>query len=150
METEGQKVTVPATQTTAVLPVIQPSTTYHLRVLAQNSLGFSRPSDIIQVTTAEKTPEGAPTGIRIFPVSSTQLRVECSAPEEGVWHENLVGYYVGYRKIGLALSLQGNDGTVRNYVGAPCFSLSLCGNGVVNGYHFKTVEVRRTFDGITL
>ena len=142
--------TIPATQTTAVLPGLQPSTTYHIRVLAQNSLGFSRPSDIIQVTTAEEAPEGAPTDVHILPVSSTQLRVQWSAPEKGLWHGNLLGYYVGYREIGLALSLQGNEGIIGNADGAPGFSLSAGGNGDVNGYHFKTVEVRMTCDGIML
>ena len=103
MEAEVEEVTIPATQNTAVLPGLQPSTTCHLRVLAQNSLGLSRPSEIIQVTTAG----GALRDVPVVPMSSTRLRVVWSAPEKGLWHGNLLGYYMSYREIGLALSLQG-------------------------------------------
>ena len=118
-EAEVEELTVPATKTTVVLPGLQPCTTYHLRVLSQNLLGFSRSSDILQVTTEEEAIEGAHTVVHILPVSSTQLGVEWSAREKGLWHGYRLGYYVGYREIALTLSLQGNDGIIGNPLLAP-------------------------------
>ena len=36
---------------------------------SSHSSGFSRASDIIQATTAEQVPEGAPTYVQVLPVS---------------------------------------------------------------------------------
>ncbi|ODN04431.1 Down syndrome cell adhesion molecule-like protein Dscam2 [Orchesella cincta] len=79
-EAEVEELAVPATQTTAVVDGLSPSTTYHLRVLAQNGMGFSPPSEVIQVTTVEEAPEGPPQDIDIEPISSTKLRIRWGHP----------------------------------------------------------------------
>lgn len=52
-EAEVEELAVPAAQTTAIVEGLSPSTTYHLRVLAQNGVGFSPPSEVVQVTSEE-------------------------------------------------------------------------------------------------
>ena len=48
------KVVVPSTRTVAVVENLTPSNAYHFRVLAENSIGLSEPSDVIQITTHEE------------------------------------------------------------------------------------------------
>lgn len=51
------KVVVPGAQTAATVQNLAPSQSYHFRILAENRLGTSDPSEVIQVTTQE---EGTP------------------------------------------------------------------------------------------
>lgn len=48
------KVVVPGIQTVATVASLNPATSYHLRILAENKLGISEPSEVIQVTTQEE------------------------------------------------------------------------------------------------
>jgi hypothetical protein len=48
------KLTVPGTQTTATVQNLNPACSYHLRIMAENRLGLSDPSEVIQVTTQEE------------------------------------------------------------------------------------------------
>lgn len=48
------KVTVSGAQTTTNIPNLRPATAYHLRILAENRLGLSDPSQTVQVNTLEE------------------------------------------------------------------------------------------------
>lgn len=48
------KVAVPGSQTTATIPNLRPAQVYHLRILAENRLGLSEPSQTVQVNTQEE------------------------------------------------------------------------------------------------
>jgi hypothetical protein len=48
------KVTVPGSQTTTTLHNLRPAQVYHLRILAENRLGLSDPSQMVQVSTLEE------------------------------------------------------------------------------------------------
>lgn len=52
--TTPQKVIVPGSVTSASVQNLQPATSYHLRIIAENRLGQSEPSQLIQVTTTEE------------------------------------------------------------------------------------------------
>lgn len=45
---------VPSSKTTAVIEDLTPASAYHFRILAENSIGLSEPSDMIQITTQEE------------------------------------------------------------------------------------------------
>lgn len=49
-----QKVIVPGSVTSASVQNLQPATSYHLRIIAENRLGQSEPSQLVQVTTTEE------------------------------------------------------------------------------------------------
>lgn len=53
--TTPQKVIVPGSVTSASVQNLQPATSYHLRIIAENRLGQSEPSQLIQVTTTEES-----------------------------------------------------------------------------------------------
>ena len=48
------QLSIPGDQTTAVIKDLDPASAFHFRVIAQNVLGFSLPSEIIQATTEEE------------------------------------------------------------------------------------------------
>lgn len=48
------KVVIPSSKTTAVIEDLTPASAYHFRILAENSIGLSEPSDMIQITTQEE------------------------------------------------------------------------------------------------
>jgi hypothetical protein len=133
---------VPATQSTAIVEGLTPSTTYHLRVLAQNGVGFSPPSDIVQIATTEESPEGPPLDISVEALSSTKLRVRWAPPERSLWHGTVLGYYLGYRELSLALGddTVGGESSTSSVTQHSAHFSSL---GDMHGYHFKTVEVRK-------
>lgn len=53
-QTNPSKLSVPGTQTTATVQNLNPANSYHLRIMAENRLGMSDPSEVIQVTTQEE------------------------------------------------------------------------------------------------
>lgn len=48
------RMTVAGSQTSATLSGLSPAASYHVRILAENRLGLSEPSEPIQVTTQEE------------------------------------------------------------------------------------------------
>ncbi|XP_065344124.1 cell adhesion molecule Dscam1 isoform X3 [Cloeon dipterum] len=91
------KVAVPPTLTTATVRDLAPAASYHLRVLAENRLGLGEPGEVIQVTTHEEVPSGAPQDVRAEAQSSTEVLVSWEAPARDQWNGNILGYYVGFR-----------------------------------------------------
>ncbi|XP_073994587.1 Down syndrome cell adhesion molecule 4 isoform X2 [Rhodnius prolixus] len=93
------KVVVPGIQTVATVASLNPATSYHLRILAENKLGISEPSEVIQVTTQEEAPSGKPCNIKIEAKSPTELFLRWEAPDKETWHGNLLGYSVAYAEV---------------------------------------------------
>ncbi|OXA46993.1 Down syndrome cell adhesion molecule-like protein Dscam2 [Folsomia candida] len=153
-EAEVEELAVLATQSTALVEGLTPSSTYHLRVLAQNGVGFSPPSEVVQITTTEEAPEGPPIKIVAEADSSTRLRVRWAPPERALWHGQILGYYLGYRELSLALADHpvllsqegGNEGVeMTGENGRSLLHSHLHGNlADLHGYHFKTVESEYT------
>ncbi|CAH1965461.1 unnamed protein product [Acanthoscelides obtectus] len=121
---QPMKVTVPGSQTTTTLQNLHPAQVYQIRILAENRLGLSEPSQTVQINTMEEVPSGAPVDIRAEAKSSTELVVTWEPPPRDTWNGNLLGYHVGYRKY------TDHDS-----------------NTVDDNYIFKTVEVRPHYGG---
>ncbi|KAH9632597.1 hypothetical protein HF086_001840 [Spodoptera exigua] len=122
--TTPQKVIVPGSVTSASVQNLQPATSYHLRIIAENRLGQSEPSQLIQVTTTEEVPSGPPLDVRVEAKSSTELIVSWDPPQRDLWNGNILGYYVGFQELNsnsTVLSASGPGGasyTVRTVEGA--------------------------------
>ncbi|XP_063830982.1 cell adhesion molecule Dscam2 [Ostrinia nubilalis] len=122
--TTPQKVIVPGSVTSASVQNLQPATSYHLRIIAENRLGQSEPSQLIQVTTTEEVPSGPPLDVRVEAKSSTELIVSWEPPQRDLWNGNILGYYVGFQELNsnsTILSASGPGGasyTVRTVEGA--------------------------------
>jgi len=52
--TDPAKVIVAGTQTVTTVEGLTPATSYHIRVIAENAMGFSEPSDEAQAFTQEE------------------------------------------------------------------------------------------------
>lgn len=124
----AERIAVTGTQTVITLQNLHPAKAYHIRVLAENKLGTSESSEIVQVTTLEEVPSGPPIKIHGEPKSSTEIFLTWEAPEKDHWNGNLLGYYVGYQMAQTPNEMEINP---------------------TQGFNFKTVEVRSHFGGET-
>jgi hypothetical protein len=116
----SERITVSGTQTVITIQNLRPAKAYHIRVSAENKLGTSDFSEIVQITTLEEVPSGPPVNVRGDPKSSTEIFLQWEAPEREHWNGNLLGYYVGYQ-----LHSTSND----------------LDPSPTQGFNFKTVEV---------
>ncbi|XP_076629351.1 cell adhesion molecule Dscam1-like isoform X27 [Colletes latitarsis] len=76
---------------------LRPATTYHLRIVAENEIGASDPSDTVTIITAEEAPGGPPTSVRVDALDQHTLKVTWKPPPREDWNGEILGYYVGYR-----------------------------------------------------
>lgn len=113
-------ISIPGSATSASVQNLRPAQVYHVRILAENRLGRSEPSQSIQVGTLEEVPSGSPQAVRAEAKSSTELVVSWEAPPRDSWNGVLLGYHVGYR--------EGGSANARSY-------------------KYKSVEVRAHFGG---
>ncbi|XP_052126133.1 cell adhesion molecule Dscam2 isoform X2 [Frankliniella occidentalis] len=123
------RMAVSGSQASATLSGLSPATSYHVRILAENRLGLSEPSEAIQVTTQEESPSGAPQAVRAEARSSTELVVTWEPPPRDMWHGSLQGYYVGYQQVFQLTQMAGTDRPTRDQ------------------YMLKTVEVGSQYGG---
>lgn len=52
----SERVLIPGDQTEAGIFTLRPATTYHIRIVAENDIGSSDPSDTVTIITAEENP----------------------------------------------------------------------------------------------
>ncbi|XP_036142523.1 Down syndrome cell adhesion molecule-like protein Dscam2 isoform X34 [Monomorium pharaonis] len=98
-ETDIDRVLVPGSQqNVAGVFNLRPATTYHLRIVAENEIGISDPSDTVTIITAEEAPTGPPTSIKVDPLDQHTLKVTWKPPPREDWNGEILGYYVGYRQ----------------------------------------------------
>ena len=90
---------LPGDKTTALVAQLRPATVYHFRIFAENHLGTSAPSDILQVLTDSEVPGGAPLSVTVEPLGPKQLLVTWRPPERDLWNGELLGYTIGFFKI---------------------------------------------------
>ncbi|XP_025268073.1 Down syndrome cell adhesion molecule-like protein Dscam2 isoform X9 [Camponotus floridanus] len=98
-ETDIDRVLVPGSQqNVAGVYNLRPATTYHLRIVAENEIGTSDPSDMVTIITAEEAPTGPPTSVKVDALDQHTLKVTWKPPPREDWNGEILGYYVGYRQ----------------------------------------------------
>ncbi|XP_070160071.1 Down syndrome cell adhesion molecule 1 isoform X1 [Polyergus mexicanus] len=98
-ETDIDRVLVPGSQqNVAGVYNLRPATTYHLRIVAENEIGTSDPSDMVTIITAEEAPTGPPTSVKVDAFDQHTLKVTWKPPPREDWNGEILGYYVGYRQ----------------------------------------------------
>ncbi|XP_026825558.1 Down syndrome cell adhesion molecule-like protein Dscam2 isoform X2 [Ooceraea biroi] len=98
-ETDIDRVLVPGSrQNVAGVFNLRPATTYHLRIVAENEIGTSDPSDTVTIITAEEAPSGPPTSVKVDALDQHTLKVTWKPPPREDWNGEILGYYVGYRQ----------------------------------------------------
>lgn len=121
----AERIPVSGSQTLININNLHPATSYHIRMAAENKLGSSEFSEIVQVTTLEEIPSGPPLNVRAEAKSSTEIHVMWDAPDKNDCNGILLGYYVGYQ----IANPRAED------------------VGPTQGYSFRSVDVRAQFGG---
>ncbi|KAG6458280.1 hypothetical protein O3G_MSEX010787 [Manduca sexta] len=96
-EKDIDRVLVPGDATEAGVFGLRPATAYHIRIVAENELGTSEPSETVTIITAEEAPTGPPQDVKIDAIDKHTLRVTWKPPPPQDWNGELQGYYVGYK-----------------------------------------------------
>ncbi|XP_075974485.1 Down syndrome cell adhesion molecule 1 isoform X3 [Anticarsia gemmatalis] len=96
-EKDIDRVLVPGDATEAGVFSLRPATAYHIRIVAENELGTSEPSETVTIITAEEAPTGPPQDVKVDAVDKHTLRVTWKPPPPQDWNGELQGYYVGYK-----------------------------------------------------
>ncbi|XP_061381082.1 cell adhesion molecule Dscam2 isoform X8 [Danaus plexippus] len=96
-EKDIDRVLVPGDATEAGVFSLRPATAYHIRIVAENELGTSEPSETVTIITAEEAPTGMPQDVKVDAVDKHTLRVTWKPPQPQDWNGELQGYYVGYK-----------------------------------------------------
>ncbi|CAH1795907.1 unnamed protein product [Owenia fusiformis] len=77
---------------------LHPAFTYHVRVMANNSIGISEPSKQITIMTSEEAPSGPPESIQVTATGSQSMKVSWRPPAASNRNGKIVGYYIGYKR----------------------------------------------------
>ncbi|XP_063822595.1 cell adhesion molecule Dscam1 isoform X1 [Ostrinia nubilalis] len=96
-EKDIDRVLVPGDATEAGVFSLRPATAYHIRIVAENELGTSEPSETVTIITAEEAPTGPPQDVKVDAIDKHALRVTWKPPPTQDWNGELQGYYVGYK-----------------------------------------------------
>ncbi|KAI4504193.1 hypothetical protein M0802_000664 [Mischocyttarus mexicanus] len=86
--------------TVALVSPLKPATSYHFRVLAENHLGTSAPSDILHAQTEGEVPGGPPKHVSVEPLGPQQLKITWQPPDRSLWNGELHGYTISYTNLG--------------------------------------------------
>ncbi|XP_049290912.1 Down syndrome cell adhesion molecule-like protein Dscam2 isoform X19 [Anopheles funestus] len=97
-ENDIDRVIVPGDTNEAQVQKLSPATTYNIRIVAENDIGVSDPSDVVTIITAEEAPSGKPQAIKVEAINQSTLRVSWKAPARAEWNGDILGYYVGYKQ----------------------------------------------------
>ncbi|XP_061517373.1 cell adhesion molecule Dscam2 isoform X44 [Anopheles gambiae] len=100
-ENDIDRVIVPGDTNEAQVQKLSPATTYNIRIVAENEIGVSDPSDVVTIITAEEAPSGKPQAIKVEAINQATLRVSWKAPPRAEWNGDILGYYVGYKQTSL-------------------------------------------------
>ncbi|XP_076306882.1 cell adhesion molecule Dscam1-like isoform X3 [Tachypleus tridentatus] len=92
--------TVSSAQTSIILYMLQPGTSYIVRVMAENDVGKGTPSENRRFLTSEEEPSASPTDVSVEARGAGTLHVKWKAPPKDQWNGQLKGYYVGYKETG--------------------------------------------------
>ncbi|XP_026302209.1 Down syndrome cell adhesion molecule-like protein Dscam2 isoform X10 [Apis mellifera] len=90
--------TVPGSQAHAHVSGLRPAVSYQFRIYAENELGRSQASDILETTTEGEKPGGPPRNLKVDPVSSTEFNVTWDPPDHDLWNGEILGYHIGYKE----------------------------------------------------
>ncbi|XP_022252996.1 Down syndrome cell adhesion molecule-like protein Dscam2 isoform X3 [Limulus polyphemus] len=92
------QISVSGFETSATIRNLFPVSSYDLRIIAENSLGKSKPSEVLTLVTAEEVPGGPPLNVRVEANGAHSLKVTWKPPQKHLLHGKLQGYYLGYKQ----------------------------------------------------
>ncbi|XP_037086428.1 Down syndrome cell adhesion molecule-like protein Dscam2 isoform X6 [Pollicipes pollicipes] len=91
-----ERVLIPGKMPVVSVQDLRPATTYQMRIIAENEVGTSEPSELVTIMTSEEAPAGPPTDVVVAPLDRGLL-VTWKQPEQHLLNGEVTGYYVGHR-----------------------------------------------------
>ncbi|XP_071041656.1 cell adhesion molecule Dscam1 isoform X1 [Parasteatoda tepidariorum] len=91
------EISVPSSQSSAIMKDLHPGAAYVLKLVAENAVGRGEPSDAATFRTGEEEPSSPPSDIIAEPRGSSTIRVSWKPPPKDSWNGELRSYYVGYK-----------------------------------------------------
>ncbi|XP_064480165.1 cell adhesion molecule Dscam1-like isoform X2 [Ornithodoros turicata] len=92
--------TISGLESKATVRGLMPTTTYQLRVRADNVFGSGPYSESIDFTTVEEPPRFPPKNVQVKASNSRTLSISFDNPHLEDTGDKIEGYYVGYRELG--------------------------------------------------
>ncbi|CAL1264643.1 unnamed protein product [Larinioides sclopetarius] len=81
----------------ATLRGLTPITMYYIRIIAENSVGKSKPSDVLEAMTKEAAPSASPREVHVHSSGAQSMKVMWKPPPKEMRNGIIIGYYVGYK-----------------------------------------------------
>ncbi|KAG8178977.1 hypothetical protein JTE90_012490 [Oedothorax gibbosus] len=97
--TKATETKVLASQQSAVIRDLRPSSTYSFQVLAVNDVGASGASSTVFAHTREEEPEAAPTNVHVKSKDSAGFLLSWKPPPVDRWNGDLIGFSIGYKRV---------------------------------------------------
>ncbi|GBN27907.1 Down syndrome cell adhesion molecule [Araneus ventricosus] len=88
---------ISSADTAATLRGLTPITMYYIRIIAENSLGKSKPSKVLEVKTEEEAPSASPREVHVHSSGAQSMKVMWKPPPKEMRNGIIMGYYVGYK-----------------------------------------------------
>ncbi|XP_011345914.1 Down syndrome cell adhesion molecule-like protein Dscam2 isoform X3 [Ooceraea biroi] len=129
--------TVPGTRAHGHVSGLRPAVTYQFRMYADNELGRSQASDILESTTEGEKPGGPPRNLKVDPISSTEFNVTWDPPDHDLWNGEILGYHVGYKEHRLGAE-QYTYKTVERRISTASIALGLARTSMPGRQHHLT------------
>ena len=67
-------------------------------MVAVNSVGQSPSSEPVVIKTEGESPSGVPTNLIAIPLSSKEIQLKWTVPDQATWHGRLLGYNIGIKQ----------------------------------------------------
>ncbi|XP_043207619.1 Down syndrome cell adhesion molecule-like protein Dscam2 isoform X5 [Amphibalanus amphitrite] len=93
---EMERVVIPGKMEIVSVMDLRPATAYQMRIIAENEVGPSEPSEVVTIVTSEEPPAGPPTAVVVEPLERGLL-VTWKPPSDELLNGEVLGYYVGHR-----------------------------------------------------
>uniref|UniRef100_A0A8C4S2V6 Cell adhesion molecule DSCAM n=1 Tax=Erpetoichthys calabaricus TaxID=27687 RepID=A0A8C4S2V6_ERPCA len=87
---------------------LHPSSTYNIRIYANNQIGKSKASNELTITTDEAAPDGPPQDVQLEPISSQSIKVSWKAPKKHLQNGMIRRYQICYREYSTGSNFQFN------------------------------------------
>ncbi|XP_076334013.1 cell adhesion molecule Dscam1-like isoform X3 [Tachypleus tridentatus] len=91
-----KKFIVTSNRNMAVIDGLLPASVYRFRVSAENSIGRSNYSLIINGETDEEVPGAPPLNVKVVATGPNSIKVTWEPPRLELWNGSIKGYYIGY------------------------------------------------------
>ncbi|XP_067140010.1 cell adhesion molecule Dscam2-like isoform X1 [Centruroides vittatus] len=98
VKTTTSEIKTDGSQASVIIHHLKPYTKYQFQIVAENKVGSSKPSKIVEAITSEEEPASPPFDLLITEKSTVSAHLIWKPPPKQDWNGPLLGFYVGYKR----------------------------------------------------